>query len=163
MKKKNSVQKRVCFPYKFTSMMILLAIGILVLCALGIAVSIYRLTQEGLHEFTDFLRYPLLIIISAFCIIVVICLLVKSQYVVSDKDFIVQFGFIKNKYPIKNVTALSLDSDTAKLSVYLGEPYVVLSIEPTRNDAFVKAVREFNPNAEFTFTMASTGDKKQDE
>ena len=157
--KQSKIEKH--FPYKFTPLMILLAIGVILLCLAGIGISIFRIVTFGLHEFADYLKSPLIIVISLFCIIVVISLLIKSQYVINSQFFIVQFGFIKNKYPIKDISSLVLDSDTAKLSVYLGEPYLVLSLDPNQNDNFVKAVREVNPKAEFTFTLASSDGQKK--
>ena len=47
-----------------------------------------------------------------------------------------------------------LDSDTKKLTVYIGEQYSVLSLNAEWNDAFIKALREINPNIDFSFTLA---------
>lgn len=150
------------FKYKFTTAMLILLIVALVLCAAGLAVSIYRLYNEGIHGFLDVLQSPLLIAICVFAIAFIISVLAKSQYVVTDKHYIAQFGFVKSRFLIKQVTRLELNSDTKQLTVFVGEEYMVLSIVPDQNDAFVQAMREVNKNIDFTFTLATanTQDKK---
>lgn len=140
--------------------MLVLAIAVLLLCGAGIVLSVYRIVQMPPRLFADYLKSPLIIVISAFCIAVVLGILIKSQYVVTTEYYILQFGFIKNKYPVKEVTSLELDSDTQKMTVYMGESFTVLSLSAEDNDEFVAAIRKVNPNVEFTFTLASSKSKK---
>ena len=135
--------------------MIALLIVALVLCAAGLAVSIYRLYNEGVHGFTAALQSPLLIVICVFAVVFIISVLAKSQYVVTEKHYISQFGFVKSRFLIKDVTKIELDSDTKKLTVFVGEQYMVLSIVPEQNDAFVQAMRNINPKIDFSFTLAT--------
>ena len=156
MKDSNAPQEAKYFKYRFTKLMIALAIGILLLCAGGIVLSVYRITVDGIEEFTDVLRYPLLIAVALFCIVLVISMLVKSQYVVDSKYYTVEFGFIKSKYPIKDITSIILNTDEHKLTVYVGEEYSVLSINPEWNDDFVRALLEVNKNIDYSFTLTDT-------
>ena len=139
--------------------MIAIAIAVLVLCAAGIAVSVYRLVSYGIKEFDDVLQSPLLILVCVFCIVLVISMLAKSQYVVDGKHLITQFGFIKSKFVIKDVTSIVYNTDEKKLTVYMGEQYMVLSMNPDWNDEFVQALRDTNGNIDYSFTL-SDGDKK---
>lgn len=157
MKRKNDYIKT--FKYHFTPVMSVLAVAILCLCGLGIALSVYRIVQNPPHGFSDYLKSPLLIAISAFCIVVVVSVLMKSQYVVTTEYYILQFGFIKNKYPVKEITSLELDTDTQKMTIYMGESFLVLSLCATENEEFVTAIRKVNPNADFSFTLSTP--KKQ--
>lgn len=140
--------------------MITLAIAVLALCLGGIALSIYRLINSPLQGFSDYLKSPLLIVLSAFCIVVVVSLLIKSQYVVTEEYYILQFGFIKNKYPLKDITSILLDSDTQKLTVNMPDGYTVLSLSQSDNDEFVKTVQSINPHVEFSFTLSGNNPKK---
>ena len=56
----------------------------LLVCALGIALSVYNIFKSGLHSFTDFLKYPFLILISIALAVIVVALLIKSQYIVDS-------------------------------------------------------------------------------
>ena len=139
-------------------MMVLLVVALL-LCVAGLIVSAYRLYNQGINRFLDALQSPLLIAICVFAIVFIISVWAKSQYVVTDKHYISQFGFVKSRFLIKQVTKIELDSDTRKLTVFVGEEYMVLSIIPEQNDAFVQAMREANKNIEFTFTLATANEQ----
>ena len=160
MKKNSSPKKAKCFKYQFTPTLIVLSIAVFVLCLSGMAVSIYRIVKFGVNGFTEGLKSPLLIAICIFCIVLMISVLAKSQYIVDEQYYTTQFGFIKSKFPIKDVTKLELNTDTQKLTVYVGEQFSVLSLSPTWNDEFIAAIREVNPNIEFTFTLTDVGDKE---
>lgn len=152
-------QKRY-FKYKFTKTMLALAFGAILLCLAGLVISIYRLSVYGVHGFTEALQSPLLIAICLFCIATILSILAKSQYVVDEEYYTTQFGFIKSKFLIKDVTSMVLDNDTKKLTLYVGEQYSVLSLAPEWTDEFIKAIREVKPDIEFSFTMAENKEEK---
>ena len=154
MKKNSAPKEAKYFKYQFRPIMLVLAIAVLLLCVAGIGVSVYRIVTFGIRQFSDALQAPLLILISLLCMTVVIALLIKSQYIVDENYYTVQFGFIKSKFPIKEVTAMELNSDTKKLTVYVGEEYSVLSLSPLWVDDFIAALRKANPNIDFSFTLA---------
>ena len=141
--------------------MILLAIAVIVLCSLGIGISIYRIVQFGIQGFNDALKSPFLILVCVFCIVLVVSILVKSQYVIDDQKFIIQFGFIKNAFFIKDVTSIILDSDSNKLTVYFGEQFSVLSMNSLWNDELVNKLREINENIEYSFTLSDKPQEKK--
>ena len=139
--------------------MILLACAVLVLCSIGIALSIWRLIKSnGVHNFGEALKSPFLILICLFCIAVVISLLISSQYAVTNEHFIMQFGFIKSTYPIKDITSVLLNTDNQKLTVYMGEEYFVATVNPQWNNDLVQALRKVNPDIEYSFTLADKKD-----
>ncbi len=154
MDKKKSPVVAKKFPYQFTKALVFLAIAVIALCGLGIGVSAYRIAKFGVRSFTEALQSPLLIAVCAFCIVLVLAILAKSQYVIDGENYIVQFGFIKSKYAIKNITALELDSDEKKLTLYVGEEFSVLSLSEKWQDEFIVALREINPDISFSFTLA---------
>ena len=154
MKKNSSPKEAKYFKYKFTPTLIVLAIAVILLCVAGMIVSIYRIARFGIAGFSDALKSPLLIAICVFCIVLMISVLVKSQYIVDDTHYTTQFGFIKSKFPIKDVTKLELNTDNQKLTVFFGEQFSVLSLSPEWNDEFINAIRAVKPDIEFTFTLA---------
>ena len=140
--------------------MLFLAFGAIVLCLAGLGISIYRLVTYGVHGFSEALQSPLLIFMCLFCIALILSILIKSQYVVDEEYYTTQFGFIKSKFLIKDVTSMVLDSDTKKLTVYVGEQYSVLSLAPEWTDEFIKAIREVKPDISFSFTMPENKEEK---
>ncbi len=151
--KNSSTPVRACFKYQFTKLMIVLAIAVLLLCGVGLGFSVYRIYAYGLRQFSDYLQSPFLIAVCLFCIALVVSMLVKSQYVITSTHYITQFGFIKSKFLIKDITALELDTDTGKLTVFVGEEFSVLSLSPKWSDDFISALRKVNPNIDFSFTL----------
>lgn len=149
------------FKIKFSPAIIALAIAVLALSALGIALSIARIVKFGIHGFTDIVKYPFLIAVALACIVIVVALLIKSEYIVDDKYFTSKYGVIKSRFAIKDVTAVVLDTDTYKLTVKFGEEFCVLSLLKEWNEELVRAMLAVNPNIDYSFTFAENNGKKQ--
>jgi hypothetical protein len=67
---------------------------------------------------------------------------------------------IKSKFPVKEITSILLDTDSHKLTVYMGEEYFVVTTSPEWNNDLVQAIRAKNPEVEFTFTLSDKQEKK---
>ena len=139
--------------------MLALAIVVLLLCAGGIALSVWRIIQDGIHDFGDALKSPFLIAICIFGIVVVSSLLIRSRYVVTKDTLTTQFGIIKSKFAIADFTSVLLDTDSKKLTVYIGEEFFVVTTNPEWNNDFVQALREAKPELEFSFTLTEKEEK----
>ena len=154
MKKTNAPQEATTFKFQFTRMMIVLAIAIYALCAIGIIMSIHRIVLLGIHNLLDALQSPFLILICLFAIVLLTATLIRSRYLVTDTQFITEFGFIKSAYPLEKITSILLDTDNHKLTIYMGEEYFGVVTAPEWNNDLVQAIREKNPNVEFSFTLS---------
>ena len=124
--KKQELDNVKSFKMKFSPMIICLCIAVLALCGVGIGISIWRIARFGIKGFNDVIKYPFLIAVCIFCIVIVIAILIRSQYVVLGETFITQFGVIKTKFPLKEMTSLLFDRDLCKLSIYFGEQFSVM-------------------------------------
>lgn len=153
MKKQSAPQEAKTFKFRFTPLMIALSIVVILLCAAGAALSVWRITQQGINGFNDALKSPLLIAICIFGIVVVVTMLAKSQYIITKDNLIVQFGIIKSKFPVASFTSILLDTDSKKLTVYMSEEFFVVTTNPEWNNDFVQALREVKPEIEFSFTL----------
>ena len=149
---KNNVQPK-CFAYKFTPVMLMLIVGVLLLCSAGIGVSVWRIIEFGVKTFNDVIKYPFLIGVCLFCIVFVVCVFIRSQYVVSGEKLTTQFGFVKSSYDIKKMTAMVFDRDTNKLTVNFGEEFIVLSVNPEWNEPFTRAILDANDAIDYSFTL----------
>ena len=152
MKKQTVPQET--FKIKFTKLILLPTILVFILCGLGIGLSIWRMQKFGVHEFLDVLKYPFLIAVCVFCIVVMISLLIKSQYAVTEEHLITQYGFIKSKFALKEITELTLDLQVQKLKVNFGEQFLVLKVSEEWNERFVRAMLKGNPDISYSFTLA---------
>ena len=154
MKKKSASQQPKYFRFRFSKTILAACAGAIVLCIAAIAISVWRIFENaGLHVFNDWLKYPFLILVSAAGLVIVVSLLIKSQYIVDDKYFSTQFGIIKSKCALKDITSVVLDTDTNKLTVYMGEAYSVISVQSSWNEDFVRALLKGNPDIDYSYTV----------
>ncbi len=152
MKKKESLPTKY-FKIKFSKLVYLLIIGILLISLACIGVSVAQILRVGFRTSTDYFKYPLLILISILCIVVVVAMLVKSQYGVNKEFLTSAYGFIKSKFAISTITSMLLDTDTKKLTVYFGQEFIVLNIKQEWNEEFIRAILEVKPDIDYSFTM----------
>ena len=146
-------QNQTVIKIKFSKKILILSALVYILCAVGTAVSIWRVCRYGIHGFSDVLKYPFLIAVCVFCVTLVTSVLIKSQYVIKDGNLITQYGFIKSKFPAKDFTSMTLNTDEKKLTIYSGEQYMIISVSPTWVHEFTKALLDINPKIEYTFTL----------
>lgn len=158
---KNADQKndKQIFKITFSKSIYLLCVAVYLLCIAGIALSVWRIIKFGVHGFNDIIKYPFLIAVCLLCIVLVTAILIRSQYVVDKQYLITQYGLIKSKFAIKDITAVTLDSDSQKLTVNFGEPYTVISVSPAWNEQFVRALLAVNPNIDYSFTFSENKDE----
>ena len=161
MNKNFNKQETKRFPFRFSKTLIILSILALALCALGIAVSVFRIVKYGVDGIYDVIRYPFLIVICVFAILLVVSLLVKSEYVISEKFLHSNFGFIRSKVALKDITAVSVDLQEENISVYTGEPFFVMLLKKEQAQAFSSAIIQANPDIDLSFSL--TENKPQDE
>lgn len=159
MSKRQPPNEAKTFKIKFSKLIIGLCIAIYILCSVGVGLSVWRIIRFGIHGFSDALQSPFLIAVSAFCIVLVTAILIKSQYIVDKTHFTSQYGFIKSKFAIKEITSIVLDTDTKKLSLYFGEQFMVVSGSPSWNEEFVRALLAVNPDIEYSFTLTENKEK----
>ena len=162
MKTQNSSTQTKAFRFQFNKLTVFFSILGVLLCLAGITTSVWRLGSDGVDGITSALQSPLLIAICLFGLVVLISMLVRSQYLVDEKDVTVQFGIIKSKTPIDSVTALELDADTNKLSLYCGETYTVIAVNKSWNDEFVKAIQAVKPSIDYSIVFAKQPPKKEE-
>ncbi len=159
MKKQNQTTQT--FRLRFHALIYALCVVAYLLCAAGIVLSVLRIIKYGIEGFSDVIRYPFLIGVCLFCIVLVTGVLVRSQYVIDGETLITQFGFVKSKFSIKEITSLLYDPQTKKMTVQFGEPYMVLSADPEWQERFVREILAVNPSVDYGFTLSDPTNKKE--
>ena len=74
---------------------------------------------------------------------------------ITEKQLILQFGFIKQKYELKSIYSVHLFKGLNKLAVYFDDfktKYTVVVVKDTWYDEFVKTLIERNPKIGFSFS-----------
>lgn len=154
MSKQNKPNTAKSFKMQFSIAIVCICVAIYLLCIVGIALSIWRIKQFGVRNFSDALQSPFLIAVCVFCIVLVTALLVKSEYAIDGEYFISRYGFIKSKFAIKDITSIILDTDTKKMTAFFSEQFIVLTTLPQNNEELVRALLAVNPDIKYSFTLA---------
>lgn len=161
MKKQQTPSQKKIFRFQPTGTVVALCVVALVVCAAAIAVSVYRMVRNGgIHGFNDVLKFPFLIAVALFGAILVVALLIRADYVVDDRYLTSRFGLVKSKCAVKDVTSVVLDTETNKLTVYMGEAFSVISVQPKWNEEFVRALLKVNPDIDYSYTVTENKPEK---
>ena len=162
MKQNENKNVRKVFPFRFNTIGILLAVLVLALCAVGAGISVFRIINDGISDFTDALKHPFIIAVSVFCAVVTLSVVIRSEYLVTDEELITKFGFIKTKLPLSSITSMEHDRSTHKLTVYCGEEFTVLTLKKEWADDLAHEICTANPQIEFSFTMTENKPPKDE-
>ena len=86
-KKQKNLLKSETFPFRFTGLMLALLILLLALCATGIGLTTWQFTdflKGDISSVYDWMKYVLLYLVSILLAVIVIAMLIRSQYIVTD-------------------------------------------------------------------------------
>lgn len=145
------------FQFKFTPPMLALFLVGLALCAAGFSLNTWQFViflQGDLSSPYDWLKFILLYFASVFLAVIIIGMLVKSQYVITDKELIVQFGIIRTRYSLNKIRSVCHIRSMGKLAVYFDDyktKYVLIAVKEVWYNDFIKALTDRNNRIEITF------------
>ena len=162
MKNQQTQKNGKAYPFRHSAVGVSLCIFTLLLCAIGAGLSVYRISTEGIHEFADALQSPFLIAVCLFCAAVILSVLIKSEFIVTEEALITRFGFIQSKLLFDGITSMEHDRQTQKLTVFCGEQFTVFTLKKEWADELVSEICKANPNIEFSFTMTENKPPKED-
>lgn len=145
--------------YKFQfSVLIYVMFGIgLALAGAGIGLTVWRIITQGADGVYQWLQHILILLMSGLLTVIIISMLIKSQYILYDDNFVLQFGLIRTKYELKKIYSVHLFKGAGKLAVYFDDfktKYVMVVVKESWYDDFVKTLLELNPNIGFSFSTA---------
>lgn len=148
------------FKFKFSGLMIGLLCLLLALCAACIGLTTWQLldfVKGDISSVYSWMKYLLLYLVSILLAVLVIAMLLKSQYIVTKKMLITQFGLIRSRYELKNIYSVRLLRGSNKLAVYFDDyktKYSVIVVKDIWYDDFVHALLARNPKIEFDYVTA---------
>ncbi|MBQ5926654.1 MAG: hypothetical protein IIX01_01870 [Clostridia bacterium] len=146
-------QKRQAFAFRFSKSIVIFSILAILLCIVGVFISVFRLIKEGVDGFYDIIKSPLLIVVCLAGIVVLISLFIKAEYVVDEKYLRSNFGVVRSRVQIAKITALVSDPQSGKVSVYVGEEFFVAILQKGQSEDFAKALLSVNPKIDYSFTL----------
>ncbi len=148
------------YPFKFSPLMTVLSVLGLLLCAAGIGLTTWQFVDflgGDISSVYEWLKYFLLYLVSVLLAVLITAMLIKSQYVVTERYLITQFGLIKSKYDLKTVYSVHLFRGSGKLAVYFDDfktKYIVIVVKESWYDDFIKTIIARNERIAFSFSTA---------
>ncbi|MDE5547624.1 MAG: hypothetical protein K2J30_01305, partial [Clostridia bacterium] len=100
------------FKYRFPPTFIAVFCVGLLFSAAGFAINTWQLIgflQAGdLSSVYEWLKYILLYLASGFLAVLIVSMLIRSQYVLTEKELITQFGIVRSRDEIKKIYSVCL-------------------------------------------------------
>ena len=154
------------YPFKFSPLMAALCALGLTLAAAGIGLTIWQFVEflgvGDLSSVWEWSKYILLSLVSVLLAVLLTAMLIKSQYIISDRYLIMQFGLIRSKYDLKTVYSVHLFRGSGKLAVYFDDfktKYMIIVVKSSWYDDFIKTLTERNSRIAFSFSTQEEEDE----
>lgn len=160
MKKKEETVCKV--PFKKGTLLIVLCVLALLFAVVGGVLSVVNIVKNGVHGVYDFCRFPLLALISVLVCVLVVALLIKSEYTITKTHLFSRYGIISEKAEISAFTEIVADLNKERITVKCGEQYFVLLVKKTDFEAFTRAILDVNPKIDFSYTLGDEENKPKD-
>lgn len=133
------------FRLHYSKLIVALSFVTLAVCIGGFALNVWRFIDRG--GFTDFytaIEFLIVAAVTVFAPVLLLTVVFHSTYTVDGKEFATNFGFIKSKFSISEMTELVYNVQKRKLAVYTGENYMVFRLEEEWDKAFISALQAAN-------------------
>ena len=151
------------YKFRFSPLMItVFTIGI-ALCAACIAMTSWQFVEYvggirgDITSVWEWLKYILLYFVSILLAILLIAMLIRSRYIVTQKQLITKFGIITSKYEIKKIRSITLLGGSKKLNVYFDDfknRFITIVVKEEWYDDFIQTLTALNERIEFDFISA---------
>lgn len=150
-------------------MIAVFCIGI-VLCAVCFALTSWQFVEfvigvrGDISSVWEWIKYILLYFVSVFLSLLLIAMLIRSRYIITERRLITQFGIIFSKYEIKKIRSVCLVSGTKKLNVYFDDfksRFITIVVKEEWYDDFIRTLTSINEKIEFDFTDPENNDRKK--
>ncbi len=147
------------YPFKFSPLMIVVfALG-LALCAASLCLTTWNfigfLQSDELGSIYSWIQYVLLYLFGGLFAVLILAMLIRSQYILTDRQLILQFGIIRSKYEISGICSVHLFKGMNKLAVYFDDfrtKYMMIVVKDSWYDDFVKTLLARKPSIGFSFS-----------
>lgn len=155
------------FRFQFSKLLLLVLGLLLLLCAGGFGLTLWQFLEflkGDIGSVWEWLKYSLMFLVCGLLFVLVIAMLIKSQYRITDKELILQFGFIKTRYEIKKIRSVRHFLGSGRLAVYFNDmkdQYAIIVVREKWFSEFVAALRERNEAIEFDFVTAEEENEKK--
>lgn len=148
------------YPFRFSPLILALLVAGLLLCLAGFGFTTWQFSdflQGEISSVYEWLKYILLYFVSVLLAVLILAMLVKSQYVIGGRKLILQFGLIRSTYDIGKIVSVQHFRGSGKLTVYFDDfktKFMVIVVKESWYDDFVQTLLERNERITYDFVTA---------
>ncbi|MBP5373230.1 MAG: hypothetical protein J6Y44_03495 [Clostridia bacterium] len=149
--------------YKFRPWVLAVIIIAVVIAAAGIALNIYRfITVSETGDSYEYVSLIIAILVLAVGLTVFSAALISSYYTVTDTELVLNWGFLKNRLPIKTMTRVVLEQTRMQLVIYYNaDEFFVINAKTVEYLDLIEALRK--KNGKIVFEISSREETPKDE
>ena len=139
------------YKYKFTkTFYIVAAVGSLLAigCIIINAIRVIGLVSKGYAlGFYEYVSLILAVLLSIFFIVFIVCSLLNSYYVITDKAVVLKWGFIKNVIDVSEVKEIKFILGKNKLELtFEDESYFIIAVNDGWKQPFIDELKSKFPS-----------------
>ena len=142
------------FRYKYPVWMKIVVIAAIVLASASFTLNVYRLVKAF-----DYMSSAVAVVISVVAAALFSSMLISSNYTVTDKELVLNWGLLKNRFPLSSVKKIVLEQTKEKLILYYNEDnFFILNARTVDYADLVDEMRKKNDKIVFEFTSSAPHD-----
>ncbi len=146
------------FPFRFTPFICFLLILGVALCLASFGLTTWYFTdfiKGDISSAYEWIKYVLLYGVSVAGTVIFLSILIRSEYLLTAQKLRIRFGVIVSSYDLKSIRSVKHLRGSDKLAVYFErDKYMMIVVNPSWYDDFVKSLLERNPKIGFDFVTA---------
>lgn len=139
------------YKYNFTTLLTVLIIAMIALCAFAAGLNVYYIIRAALSGTMpdtawNWFTYAVIIIVGIIGVVVFTSMLINSRYEVTQTEIVLRFGLIVTRYTIADIVAIHVFKKSRKLTLYFKEDrYAVVVVKEEWYKDFIETVIKMNP------------------
>ena len=149
------------YKFRFSPLTLGVLFAGIALCLAAIGLTTWQfadlLRAGNFSNALEWIKFILLYFVSGTLAVVIIAMLVRSEYILTAKDLVLVFGFLRTKYPLDSILSVHLFKGADKLAVYFADgrnKYMAIVIKNTLYETFAKDLISRNERIAFSFSTA---------
>ena len=149
--------------YKFRPWVLAVIIIAVVIAAAGIGLNVYRfITVSDTGDSYEYVSLIIAILVHAVGLTVFSAALISSYYTVTDTELVLNWGFLKNRLPIKAMSRVVLEQTRMQLVIYYNaDEFFVINAKTVEYLDLIEALRK--KNGKIVFEISSREETPKDE
>ena len=150
------------YKFRLSKLVLALLIAALVASFGGIGFTAYRIYRLGFSTVLLGIQHVVILIACALLIVILVSILIRSCYKITDKEVLLWFGIIKSAYKIADIESVHLFTKTNKLVLYFkNERYTVIVVKPEWYNDFIKEL--LSKNSKIRYDVSTTDGTEDDD